>query len=343
VRCKWATVVWVAFSLCVGTILHAASYSLSSGEAITGEPFHFDANGVVFRYPDGRTSPRYAWTNFTEATLKDFAQNPKARSFVSSLIESTEEDVRVKKEITVKTPPRLDRPTARSAIGALFASPLGIALMAFVYLANLYAAYEISVYRRYPRTMVIGSAVILPFAAPALFLCMPTRTEEAPAEAETAAAPEPPPQRSIPSAPPPRSPAAAYTPPARFSMPSQQQPASAPATEAPAEEAEDAEEAPPQPAAPKVPQPIVYRRGQTMFNRRFFETKMAGFLRMVPSEAEKDLMINIKSSRGEYVGNRISKLQPDDLTLQFHKGSASSDVTIPFTEIQEVTIKHKDA
>jgi hypothetical protein len=80
-----------------------------------------------------------------------------------------------------------------------------------------------------------------------------------------------------------------------------------------------------------------------LFGRRFFETKMAGFLRMVPSEAERDLMINIKSSRGEYVGNRISKLQPDDLTLQFHKGSASSDVTIPFTEIQEVTIKHKDA
>ena len=43
-------------------------------------------------------------------------------------------------------------------------------------------------------------------------------------------------------------------------------------------------------------------------------------------------------SRGEYMGNRISKLQADDLTLQFHRGSASSDVTIPFTEIQEVTI-----
>jgi hypothetical protein len=80
-----------------------------------------------------------------------------------------------------------------------------------------------------------------------------------------------------------------------------------------------------------------------MFNRRFFETKLSGFLRMVPSDAERDMVINIKSSRGEYMGNRISKLQPDDLTLQFHRGSASSDVTIPFTEIQEVTIRHKDA
>ena len=80
-----------------------------------------------------------------------------------------------------------------------------------------------------------------------------------------------------------------------------------------------------------------------MFNRRFFETKLSGFLRMVPSDAERDMVINVKSSRGEYIGNRISKLQPDDLTLQFHRGSASSDVTITFTEVQEVTIRHKDA
>jgi hypothetical protein len=80
-----------------------------------------------------------------------------------------------------------------------------------------------------------------------------------------------------------------------------------------------------------------------MFNRRFFETKLAGFLRMVPSDAEKDMIILIKSSRGEFVGNRISKLQQDDLVLQFHKGTASADVTIPFMEIQEVQIRHKDS
>jgi hypothetical protein len=322
--------------------VYGASYSLSSGEVINGDPFHFDANGVVFRYPDGRTSPRVAWTNFTEAALKDFAQNPKARNFVSGFLESPEDDVRVKKEITVKTPPRLDRPTARSAVGALFASPLGIALVALVYLANLYGAYEIGIYRRYPLAMVIGAAAILPFAAPIVFLCLPTRTEETPAEVAPAAAPETPPQRSIPSAPPPR-PAASYTPPARFSTPSQSREGGTAATEAPAEEAPAEEEAPPEPAAPKLPEPVVYRRGQTMFNRRFFETKLAGFLRMVPTDAEKDMVIQIKSSRGEFVGNRISKLQPDDLTLQYQKGTASSDVTIPFMEIQEVTVRHKNA
>lgn len=335
----------VVLAVCFGPASagRAASYSLSSGQVITGEPFHFDANGVVFRYPDGGTSPRIAWTNFTEAALKDFAQNPKARNFVAGFLESPEDEVRVKKEIRVKQPPRLDRPTARSALGALFASPMGIALVALVYLANLYGAYEIGIYRRYPLSMVIGLAAILPFAAPIIFLCLPTRTEEGPEPAVAHPADAGPPQRAIPSAPPPSRPAAGYSPPARFSAQPQPQAAAA-ATEAPAEEAP--EEAP-QPAVarvePRPPEPVVYRRGQTMFNRRFFETKLAGFLRMVPSDAEKDMLISVKSSRGEYVGNRISKLQPDDLTLQYHRGTASSEVTIPFMEIQEVMIRHKDA
>lgn len=337
-------VVWIAILVCAGSALQAATYTLSTGEAITAEPFDINKDGVVFRHADGRVTPRVSWTNFTEAALKEFAQNPKARNFVSGLLESPEDDVRVKKEINVKVPPRLGRPVARSAMGALFASPLSIALVVLVYLANLYGAYEIAIYRRYPLAMVIGAAAILPFAAPIVFLCLPTRTEEATPEeaAAPAPAPEAPPQRPIPSAPPPR-PAASYSPPARFSVPSQQ-PAQGAATETQAEEAPAEEPAPaPAPAAPKLPEPVVYKRGQTMFNRRFFETKLSGFLRMVPSDAERDMVINIKSARGEYVGNRISKLQPEDLTLQFHRGSASSDVTIPFTEIQEVTIRHKDA
>ena len=80
-----------------------------------------------------------------------------------------------------------------------------------------------------------------------------------------------------------------------------------------------------------------------MFNRRFFETKLAGFLRMVPSDAEKDLIVVIKSARGEFIGNRISKLLPNELVLQFLKSNASSDITVPFTEIQEVQVRHKDS
>ncbi len=87
----------------------------------------------------------------------------------------------------------------------------------------------------------------------------------------------------------------------------------------------------------------VFQRGQTTFNRRFFETKLAGFLRMVPSESEKNMLLHVKSARGEHVASRISRVTPDELYLQVVKGGASTDVMIPFSEISEVQIRHKEA
>jgi hypothetical protein len=70
---------------------------------------------------------------------------------------------------------------------------------------------------------------------------------------------------------------------------------------------------------------------------------LSGFLRVVPSEAEKDMVVHIRSTRGEHAGQRISRVMPNELSLQVHKGGASSEVTIPYAEIQEVQIRHKEA
>ena len=77
-------------------------------------------------------------------------------------------------------------------------------------------------------------------------------------------------------------------------------------------------------------------------NRRFFETKMAGFMRMVPSDAEKDMLIHLKSSRGQYIGTRIVRLMPNELYLHVAKAGASQDVMVPYNEIAEIQIRHKD-
>ena len=91
-----------------------------------------------------------------------------------------------------------------------------------------------------------------------------------------------------------------------------------------------------------MPPPTVYQRGVTSFNRRFFETKFAGFLRMVPGEAEKDMVISIRSARGGHVGQRIARIQPNELYLQVNKAGVSSEVMIPYAEITEVQVRHKD-
>lgn len=69
---------------------------------------------------------------------------------------------------------------------------------------------------------------------------------------------------------------------------------------------------------------------------------MPGFFRIVPTEADKDMVLYIKSARGEFVGKRIPKITQNDLTLLTFKDQATAEEMIPFTEIYEVQIRHKD-
>ena len=96
------------------------------------------------------------------------------------------------------------------------------------------------------------------------------------------------------------------------------------------------------PAAPSLPEPVIFRRGEFSFNRRFFETKLAGFFRLVPSEADKDMVVYIKASRGEFTGRRIVRITPSELFLQVFNNNATADEMIPFTEVLEVQVRHKD-
>ena len=96
-------------------------------------------------------------------------------------------------------------------------------------------------------------------------------------------------------------------------------------------------------AAAEQSKVTVYKRGQTNFNRRFFETKFAGFLRMVPGEAEKDMEIYFKSTRGEHVGSRLTRILQNEVTLQVAKGDATAEVIIPFVDIYEVHVRPKTA
>ncbi len=70
---------------------------------------------------------------------------------------------------------------------------------------------------------------------------------------------------------------------------------------------------------------------------------MPGFFGLVRSGEQKDLVLEVKSARGLHQGQRIIRINANDLTLQVAKGHASEEVVIPFSEIQEVQLKHKDA
>ena len=304
--------------LCAGLAgpLRAATVTLSNGQSLEGEPISFNPQGLVLKLADGTFTPRVAWTNLTQDALKELVKNPKAKVFAEPYVEADEpeEEVARKAALVVKPriPDRLERPNPKATWGALFSSSLTLSLFIILYLANIYAGFEIAIFRNYPIVLVCVVAAVIPVLGPVVFLCLPPRLQKTQDEL------------------------------AAESMAQHQ--AEAEAAALAYAEAHPGEEMPEAPAAPVEtgPKTVVYSRGQTTFNRRFFETKFAGFLRMVPGEAERDKVIFIKSSRGEYLGSRLSRIQPNEIYLQINKAGATSDVMIPFTEIMEIQVRQKD-
>jgi hypothetical protein len=313
---------WVLFVLS-GTGLLGGTYSLNDGQIVTGDPISYNEHGVVLRSPVDGILPRISWGRFTQSSLKQLrseGKTPRDGAFIEPFITELVEEKARRKQIAVRPVERIPLPSGRTGLLAAFSSPLGLVILGALFLANLYAAFEIARYRLMPPALVCGLAVIFPVVIPAIFLMLPTRTQEE-IEAEQAA-PEP-----------------------------EAEPASAPVASAPAATGPHGAAsagglrvagAGHESSGGTAPEPVVFQRGEFTFNRRFFETRMPGFFRVVPSDAEKDMVLVIKSLRGEYTGRRITRISPNELDLQTFKGDATADVMIPFGEIQEVQIRHQD-
>jgi hypothetical protein len=316
--------------------LRADTYTLTDGTQVSGDPVSpYKDEGVVFKSADGSFSARVGWDKFTQDSIRKLRDNAKTavdKDLVDPLIETTAEDLAKRKEITVRPVELPERVAHPAGFAGLFASPVGWFLLLVVYGATIYAAFEVAVYRGHNRNLVCGLAAVPFFGvlSPILFLAIPPKAP--PEEAlvvSTETATQATPNSSQPlgglrkrvgeSAPPPPQPVA-YVPPVP-TMPGAETPA---------------------PVAIDLPPTVTYTRGETSFNRRFFETKLAGFFRLVPSPADADLRIHLKSARGDFVGRRIIRITPTELYLQVGNENATADEMIPFTDIFEVQVRHKD-
>jgi len=299
------------------------TFHFTDGRTVTGDIVGMNDDGVVLKQADGSYGDRIPWTKFSQADLKNLEQDPKAAQFVEPYIEQSKEDVMKRTEVEVKEFPKLPRPAKHSLIAALLTSGMGLFIFVMVYGGNLYAAWEIAVFRAQSPPLVCGISAVAPFIGPIVFLAMPTRLK--PKEAEWKAPAEERLDSGV---------AAAIA--AEEAVPVEEHPVAeiAPAGAAPAAHAA--------PAAANVPAAKVFARGQFTFNRRFFETQMPGFFAIARPEADKDKVLTVKSARGIHIAQRICRISANDLTLQVQKGVASEEVTVPFVEIQEVQLKHKD-
>jgi hypothetical protein len=316
--------------------LRADTYQLTSGETVNGEVLPTSANdaGISVKVGEGDYK-KVPWDSFSQEDLRKFRDDPKLSAKLGPLVEPfvviTAEERAKKTEVpNLKQPTRLPRPAAQSLFGALFSSGLGLFLLLVVYGATIYAGYEVAIFRAQPVPLVAGLSAIplLGVLAPIIFLAMPTKTQPIEQTWETQPATRP------------ESPDAVN--PMQGAAPPQQQPAGLRLAASATPEAA-AQAAAPGEAKPTLPATQTFARGQFTFNRRFIETKFAGFFGVVRHGADKDMVMVVKAARGQYVCNRISRIAANDFHVEVHHGHASEEIMIPFQEIKEIQLKHKDA
>jgi hypothetical protein len=319
----------VLFFFCLFVVAaQGGSYKLANGETVTGEVITYAGEYVQIKVSADNYT-KYKWGDLSQEALKQLYQEatrPADKAYIEPYLEELNQEKARQRAIEIKPVPRVERPTTGIGLFAAFGSPVGLVLIFLVYAANIYAGYEISVYRNMPPTPVCVGSAILPVIAPIAFLCLQkppafmktgpaTTTTETTAIAEIAAATSP----------------------------------EALVTEIPAEESG----LPPGPSpipgagggpapAAQLPAPISFKRGEFTFNRRFIETKMPGFFRVVPSEKDKDLVLLVRAARGDFLGRRISRIGPNDFDLEVFKDTVTANEMIPFNEINEIQIRHKD-
>ncbi len=304
----------------------AKTYKLIDESTIIGEVSGFDDNGAVFRLASGGFSSRVSWMKFTQDTLKLLAENPKVRSYVEPFIELPPQPRPQPKPIHLRDVPRVDRPAGHYTFFSSFTAPVGLVTLAILYFANLFSAYEIALYRNRPAALVCGVSAFLPLAGPLVFLASPSLevVGEAVAEAPVEAAPEAPGPAVAPAG-------------SRSGATSRRVGTPPPPAGGGLRVAAEAKSGADDKLTPKV-----FNRAEYTFNRRFIETQFSGFFRVVPSEAERDLVLVFKTAKQQYVGRRISRITSNELFLQLNQAGGTKETNIQFAEISQIIVRHKD-
>ncbi|MDB6026097.1 MAG: hypothetical protein JWM68_2320 [Verrucomicrobiales bacterium] len=313
------------FALLQG-LIHAGTYGLIDGQQISGDPISYDAKGVILK-SDGTVMERTPWSKFTQDALKQLrteAKTAKDKALIDPLIEEDIQQKAKAKEITVKEVEHLERPTGKTGFFTLFTSPLGLFILLAVYGATIYAGYEVARYKNLSVGLVAGLAAIpfLGFLSPIAFLFVQPKTHAEVLHAHRAA--EEAHQHE----------ATDYVAPSAETQAAYVEGGAEPYPAAAQEEQ--------QPVAPVAAAVVTFRRGEFTFNRRFFETKFAGFVRPVLGEAEKNSVLYVKSLRGEFLARKISSVTQNEVVFQIFKDEATADEAIPFSEVSEVQIRPRE-
>jgi hypothetical protein len=249
---------------------------MTDGVSFTGDILKFDDNGILLR-ATGDVYTNLAWGRFSQESLKQLTANVKIKPLVEPFIEPDATTRPPKAEIQVNPVQRMERPANPSVFGGLLHSGVGLVVLLLVYLANLYAAYEVSIIRARPALQVIGLAAALPIIGPIIFLAMPVKMEAPPEEKDEL-------------------------------IPGPNLAGGKPKDNIEIVEASWKQD-------DKKAEPQIFARGKFTFNRRFLETKFAAYVGEPKPEAKKNIL-HMKSGQGQFTVERIAQVGVADMIIE---------------------------
>jgi hypothetical protein len=270
--------------------------SLTDGATLSGDILKSDAKGLMLRLGD-ETYTNVTWDHLSQDTLKQLAQDPKMAQFTEVFIEPPEPEHAAAEDITVKPVNRLERPAHPSLIAGVVTSPVGLFVLLVLYVANLLVAYEISLFTMRSPGEVIGLSAVLPVIGPIIFLVKGEKTESAKELAATEVV-------TAPSG----------------------------SGEHPDEEIPIIEVT--RKMEEKKLEPQVFTRGKFTFNKRFVETKFAGFMGEAKGEALTYSM-EVKTSKEQLKVERIMQVSQADVMLETVQ---RGQMTVLLSDILEVKL-----
>ena len=285
-----------------GGVRAAETVTLTDGTTQTGDIVKFDDNGLMLRGA-GDAYANVPWGKLSQDSLKQLSANPKIKPLVDVFIAPDESQHPARPEIQVNAVTRLERPANPSLFGGLVGSPVGLFILLVLYAANLYAAYEISIVRARSAIQVMGVAAVLPIAGPVIFLAMPMKVEAPPEETHFAA------------------------PGGTAGAAAQRTPEEIQVVEASWRKEE------------KKPEPQIYARGKFTFNKRFVETKFAGYIGELKGDALKFSM-EVKTAQAQFAVERIMQVAATDVIFET---TQPAQVTVALNDILEIKLTPKTA
>ena len=288
--------VWLAFAV---RLPAADSVTLTDGSSFSGEIVKSDDNGIML-HCDGDVYTNLPWSRFSQQSLKDLGQNPKLAGYVEPFIEPTESRHAPPPEIKINPVTRLQLAANPSVIGGFVKSSVGLVMLILLYIANLYAAFEVALVRNRPLFQVLGVSAVLPIIGPGIYVYLPVVLDK-PAE-EVVPAGEGAPAEKI--------------------------------AVKPGGETDIEVEAASASSQPKKTEAQVYARGKFTFNKRFVETKFAGFIGAPKGDGLKFSM-TLKTTTEAFTVERIAQTGAGEVILETKE---RGQVTVSYADIQEIKL-----